>query len=194
MDDETAIACLKQGDMGGLQALVRRYQGQALRTAYLVCLQQDLAQDVVQDAFILAWERIAQFDSRRAFAPWFMRIVTNQALMAVRRQQPAGLDSVEDALPDESPSPEQLLEAAETREQVRSALASMTALQRSAIVLRYYVGMDQTEMGSVLGIPVGTVKRRLHDARQRLRRLLTTSAHSSVGQDTTRVQHKKEPK
>jgi len=192
MDDQTAIARLKQGDIDGLEALVRHHQTQALRTAYLVCMQRDMAQDVVQDAFILAYEHIAQFDSQRAFAPWFMHIVTNRALMAIRRQQSMPLDdqAAEVALSDQSPSPEQLFERAETRQEVWAVLSRLSPQQRSAIVLRYYVGLDQTEMSAVLGAPTGTIKRRLHDARERLHGLITRWAHDCRGHAPTPVEQR----
>jgi RNA polymerase sigma-70 factor (ECF subfamily) len=177
MDDRDAVARIKQGDIGGLEVLVHRYQRQALRTAYLVCLDRELAQDIAQDAFVCAYECIQQFDSQREFAPWFLRIVANQALMAVRRQQHVPLDEevAEATWPDESPSPEQLLVAAETSEAVWATLSRLAPQQRSAIVLRYYVGLNQAEMCHVLRAPPGTIKRRLHDARRRLHNLLPAS-------------------
>ena len=87
MDDTEAIARLRRGDIGGLEWLVRRYQVQALRTAYLIVRDHALAEDLVQTAFVRAYERIGQFDPARPFAPWFLRSVANDALKAAQRRE-----------------------------------------------------------------------------------------------------------
>ena len=77
MQELDAITLLKQGDLRGLESLVKIYQVKALRAAYLIVQDHNLADDVVQDAFIRAYERINQFDPTRPFGPWFYRIVIN---------------------------------------------------------------------------------------------------------------------
>lgn len=69
--EQQALARLKERDIGGLEFLVRRYQVQAVRAAYLVTRDRGLAEEVVQSAFLRAYERIEQFDARRPFRPWF---------------------------------------------------------------------------------------------------------------------------
>lgn len=175
MDDSQAVALLKEGDTAGLEALVRRYQERALRTAYLICLDTDMAQDVAQDAFLCALRHIAQFDIERPFAPWFLRIVANQALMALRkggRGRTLLDETLLERVPDPSPPIELAILRSETHAAVREALAALGPLQRAAVVGRYYLGLTEREMSELLGCPRGTVKRRLHDARQSLRRLL----------------------
>ena len=85
MDERGAIARLAGGDISGLELLVSRYQVRAVRAAYLVCRDPALAEDIVQSAFIRVYERIDRFDPSRPFAPWFLRIVTNDALKAAQR-------------------------------------------------------------------------------------------------------------
>src|SRR4051794_10135971 len=72
-----ALARLRDGDIGGLEALVRLYQVRAVRAAYLVVRDRALAEDVAQGAFLRVYQRIAQLDPARPFAPWFFRIVVN---------------------------------------------------------------------------------------------------------------------
>lgn len=174
MDDRAAVARLKSGDIGGMETLVQRYGTPALRAAYLICLDRDLAHDVTQEAFLRAYQRIETFDESRPFEPWFLRLVVNEALMALRRleRMESLTEEKEAALPDESPTPEELIEAAETHDAVRAALAGLSPKQRSAVVWRYYLGLSEAQMAEGMGCPRGTVKRRLHDARQALRRLL----------------------
>ena len=87
MDERRAIGRLKGGDPGGLEALVKAHQVGAVRAAYLVCRDRSLAEDVVQGAFVKAYEKIGGFDERRSFGPWFNRIVVNDAIKAASRRE-----------------------------------------------------------------------------------------------------------
>ena len=181
MEEQEAIVRLKQGDIDGLEALVCQYQVQAVRTAYLITRDRAMAEDIVQAAFLRAYERISQFDARRPFGPWFLRSVANDAIKAAtRRKCPVSLEtsaeggdtSLEDLLADPNPGPASLVETIETREAVWAALGKLPPAQRAAIVLRYYLGLSEAEMAAELACPPGTVKWRLHAARNRLRTLL----------------------
>ena len=98
MNERQAIEHLSQGDVCGLETLVRAYQQRALRTAYLITLDRLLAEDIVQTAFLQAYEQIHTFDTRRASEPWFLQIVINASLQAAtRRNRDLRLDSAADA-------------------------------------------------------------------------------------------------
>ncbi len=179
--DNHAIARLKRGDPAGLEALVRCYQLRAVQTAYLIVRDRALAEDLVQSAFIHAAEKIAQFDDRRPFGPWFLRSVVHAALKAAKKQQrlvsleadPHNLGNpLADLLADPSPCPEAMVESAETRQAVWQALGRLTPEQRAAIVMRYFLDLSEAEMTSRLHRPSSTVKWWLHAARDRLRSLL----------------------
>jgi RNA polymerase sigma-70 factor (ECF subfamily) len=181
MEEREAIARLKRGDIGGLEALVHKYQVRAVRTAYLITRDRALAEDIVQAAFLRAYERIGQFDTGRPFGPWFLRSVVNDAIKATaRRERQVSLEaspegegtSLANLLADPGPGPDDLVEAAELRQTVWAALGRLPPAQRAAIVLRYYLGLSEAEMADELACPPGTVKWRLHAARKRLRTLL----------------------
>jgi len=181
MEEQEAITRLKRGDIGGLAALVRKYQVQAVQTAYLVTRDRALAEDIVQAAFLRAYERIGQFDARRPFGPWFLRSVVNDAVKAAaRRERQVSLEtgsegeetSLADLLADPGPGPEDLVETEEIRQTVWAALGKLPPVQRAAIVLRYYLDLSEAEMADELACPPGTVKWRLHAAQKRLRTLL----------------------
>ena len=74
MDEQHAIALLKQGDLTGLEFLVRQYQAKAVHTAYLIIGDTSLAEDIVQTAFLRVAQKIDQFDAQRSFQPWFLRM------------------------------------------------------------------------------------------------------------------------
>lgn len=180
MDEAHAIARLKRGDIAGLETLVREYQVRAARTAYLIVRDGALAEDIVQDAFVRVSEHIDQFDALRPFGPWFLRIVANGAVkLATERERYASLETemsegipLIDLLADPSPGPQELAERAEIRQAIVAAIEKLSPAQRSAIVLRYYLGLNETEMADTLARPPGTIKSRLNAARQRLRKLL----------------------
>lgn len=184
MDEEQAIAKLKAGSIDGLEVLVRAYYVRAVRVAYLITRDRPLAEDVVQEAFIRAYERIGQFDARRPFAPWFLRSVTNAAMRAAERQHrytvwpaddPEGYDTVRGAAIDADPLPDELIQRAETQQEIWAALGQLPAAQRAATVRRYYLELSENEIASVTDSPPGTVKWRLHAARERLRMILRPS-------------------
>jgi RNA polymerase sigma-70 factor (ECF subfamily) len=176
MDDQEAIRRLKQGDLEGLQALMARYQVQAARAAYLITQDERGAQDLVQDTFLRIYERIQQFDESRPFQPYLMRSVIHAALNATRER--ARLVAFDDspgrleALLDRAASVEAQVESAELQQGILAALSKLSPRQRAAIVQRYYLEMNETEMVQALGAAPGTIKWTLNAARERLRRLL----------------------
>ncbi len=183
MDDSQAIRLLREGDIAGLEVLVQRYQERAVHAAYLICLDVEMAQDAAQEAFLRVYRRSEQFELGRPFAPWFLRIVANETLMALRKRKrllPLVGEAAETSLPDLSPSIEATLLTAESHAALRQALAMLSPKQRAAVVYRYYLGLSEAQMADLLGCPRGTVKRRLYDARQRLRQILSDCAGTII--------------
>lgn len=177
-----SVARMRQGDIGGLEFLARRFQLEATRAAYLVVRDRDLAEDIVAGAFLRAYERAEQFDTTRPFRPWFMRVVVNDALKAVQRgRRIVSLGTVSDGVQTSgtwetgSASPEELAERGDLRRAVVRALDALSPKQRTAVVLHYYLGLTGREIADRTSSPQGTIKRRLHDARIRLRTLLAGS-------------------
>jgi RNA polymerase sigma-70 factor (ECF subfamily) len=179
LDEQKALARLKNGDIDALEVLVRLYQVPALDAAYLITRQRQTAEDIVQAAFVRVYERIHQFDSSRPFRPWFLRIVVNSSLTAMKHSnrnvslEPEGDE--ETKLPSLESSVEESFAAVETREQVLEVLNALSPTQRAAIVMKYYLDLSDAEVAERLEVPASTVRRRLHYAREKLRRLLPNS-------------------
>ena len=177
MEEQRAIERLKRGDPGGLEALVRLHQVRAVRTAYLIVRERTLAEDVVQGAFVKAYEKIGRFDERRPFGPWFTKVVVNDSIKAASRREKTvsysgeGEDLVA-RLADPGSGPEEQAEEGETRRRVWEALAELPPAQRAAVVQRYYLGMSEREMSEEGTSPPGTIKWRLHAAKKSLAKLL----------------------
>lgn len=175
--DLHAILRLKNGDIGGLECLIARYQGKALRTAFLITHIEAMAEDVVQDAFIRFYQCARRFDESRPFEPYFMRSIVNTALNAIEREKKGqsfdGEDTCElEFLLGQAASVEEQVEFNTLKWQIMEALSKLPPRQRAVIVQRYYLEMSEKEMSAVLASPPGTVKWLLNAARQRLRSLL----------------------
>jgi RNA polymerase sigma-70 factor, ECF subfamily len=184
MDDRIAISRLRQGDLAGLEALVNRYQARAVHAAYLILYDRAVAEDVVQTAFVRVAERIYQFDEARPFAPWFFRIVVNDALKLAKNQkhnlsleehinEPTA--QLAQWLTDSTPLPEQLLEQKETYQHILRAIQSLPPEQRAVIVMRYFLDMSEADMSEKADRALSTIKWWLRDARKRLHHLMVAS-------------------
>jgi RNA polymerase sigma-70 factor, ECF subfamily len=185
MDERRAIVRLKKGDIGGLEPLVRSHQTRAVRAAYLIVHDRALAEDIVQAAFVRAYEKIARFDESRPFGPWFMKVVVNDSIKAAtRRERTVRFEGIDDPviqLADPGFGPHELAEEAEERRRVWAALKKLPPAQRAAVVQRYYLGMSEAEMAERNSSPPGTIKWRLHAARKRLSKLLRPEFRAQNG-------------
>ena len=176
MNDREAVRRMKNGEIGGLEILVNRYQVKAARAAFLVVHDEALAEDIVQETFIRLYQRIRQFDETRPFEPYLMRSVVNAALNAVRRDgKSISLDAdpaLLEGLLAQAASVETQVEFTQRSREILQALSKLSPRQRAVIVQRYYLDMSEQEMAKALNAAPGTVKWLLNAARNRLRALL----------------------
>jgi RNA polymerase sigma-70 factor (ECF subfamily) len=176
MDDREAIRRMKNGEIGGLEALVDRYQVRAARAAFFVTHDEALAEDIVQETFIRLYQRIRHFDETRSIEPYLMRSVVNAALNAIRRDKRSlSLDAdpaTVESLLAQAASVESQVEFAQLTNEILQALSKLSSRQRAVIVQRYYLEMGEQEMAQALEVAPGTIKWLLNAARARLRELL----------------------
>ena len=181
MDDQAAISRIKQGDLNGLATLVRRYQAKGVYAAYMVLEDRSISEEIVQNAFLKVFDKIHQFEDGKPFAPWFLRIVVNDAIKAARRRSLlTSLDEEpgDDAqylarwMIDPQPLPEEQIVSKEIGQVVQEALAQLSPEQRATVVMRYYLEMSEAEMVRELGKPLSTIKWWLRAARKRLEELV----------------------
>ncbi len=181
MEERQAIARLQRGDLSGLETLVDRYQVQAVQAACLIVQDRALAEDIVQNVFVVAAEKIHQYDPERPFKPWFFRSVVNASIKAANRQKrqvclheqgPGENIALADLLADSHPQPEEWLEQEEKRASIQQAIEQLPADERAVIVMRYFLDMSEAEMAGELQRPKSTIKYWLRTAREQLRKLL----------------------
>jgi RNA polymerase sigma-70 factor (ECF subfamily) len=174
--DEELVARFRGGrDPDAFDTLVRRYEQELFGYLRRYLGNAELAEDVFQETFLRVHTKSGGFERGRAFRPWLYAIATNQAIDAqrrARRHRTGGGESrgnVEgpsfvETLPSRERSAEERYEAEETEQWVRGAVEKLSAPQRSVVTLVFRRGAKQREIASLLGIPVGTVKSRLHTA------------------------------
>lgn len=177
MTDTYAVARLKAGDLTGLEELINRYQDKAVRVVFMIVQDEPLAEDIVIDTFLRIANRIDQFNLGEPFEPYLMRSLIYASLNA-QRKKTIPLDGHQTAekfeqLLVQAESIEDKVEANDLRREIQDAISTLTPRQRAAIVQRYYLGMSEQEMSSVLDAPRGTVKWLLNQARGNLRELLS---------------------
>jgi RNA polymerase sigma-70 factor (ECF subfamily) len=181
MEDTTAISRIKQGDLSAVETLIKRYQVQAVHAAYAIVHDRAQAEDAAQTAFVKVLERIHQYDEKRPFAPWFFRIVVNDAIKIAKKQKrrislDEQLDQPTTKLAEwlKSPDlrPEQLVEVKETQGIILNAMRQLAPEQRAVIVMRYFLEMSEADMSAKMDRPLSTIKWWLRDARIHLRNLI----------------------
>jgi RNA polymerase sigma-70 factor (ECF subfamily) len=175
--DPTEADLLRQAQGGNrfaFEEIVRRYQRRVYAVALRIVRRHEQADDVAQESFLRAWQRLDSFDTARPFGPWICRISANLAVNQVRSPI-AREQELPDTGDEAAPSAEGPLTAvldAEARAQLDQALSALPADQRAVFVLRTYEEMSYEEIGEALALPPGTVMSRLSRARERLRAAL----------------------
>lgn len=171
-DEAELVARTLAGDRTAFGVLVERYAGQARRVARAVLGDPDDADDAAQDAFLSALVKLSQYDRRRPFGPWLMRIVANAATDRRRRRTVRRTEPLEPGLSGGGTRPDVEAERAALGERLRTALAQLSPRRRTAVVLFDVEGYAHGEIAGILGIPEGTVRSEVFHARRQLRALL----------------------
>jgi len=182
-DELSLVQAAKRGDVGAFGELVKRYDRNVFRIALHITQNREDAEDVVQDAFLKAYENLEQFQGQSKFYTWLVRIAVNEALMKLRRRRPERMVSLdqevqteEDSMPREvadwSPNPEQLYNQSELRDILGKTIQGLPPSFRTVFVLRDVEGLSTEETAQALELSVPAVKSRLLRARLQLRERL----------------------
>lgn len=177
--DEELLAQFQEGQTESFGAIVRRYERELYGYLRRYLGDSDLADDVFQNTFLQLYTKIGHYEAGRPVRPWLYTIATHQAIDALRRQgrhQAVSLDQNREELPNgevrsllellesRGPSPTDTIQGDETRERIRASVDHLPEFLRQVVVMAYYQGLKYREIAEILGIPVGTVKSRLHAA------------------------------
>jgi len=179
VDEKKHVELAKQGDKAALSYLVNTYSERIYNLALRILRNREEAEDILQETFITAFEKLDGFDGRSSFFTWIYRIATNASLMRLRKKKlvfqqisddPDFQESVESRVfIDWSQDPSVNLFDKETKKKLDGAINNLSDIYRSVFVLRDIEGLSIKETSAILNISEENVKIRLRRARQFLR-------------------------
>lgn len=173
LDEARLVERVRRGDTQAFDELVRRYMRRAFSVAYRILGHREDAEDLVQDSFMAALERIDTFEPGRPFAPWFFRIVVNRGLNARKSRALRSTDELPETVPARALSPERSAEQAQLKEALATAMSALPEKQRAIVQLFELEGFSGPEIAEILDMADGTVRWHLHEARRALRSALS---------------------
>jgi RNA polymerase sigma-70 factor (ECF subfamily) len=185
-EDGQLIGQIRKGDLRAFETLYHKYKSQVYRTALAITSDPGAAEDILQDCFLRVHANIDRLDGSVPISPWLHRVTVNLAYnyVAKRKRRAGPLDLVIETLAAGTQAlPDRHLETTELRDSVQAAIDSLSFSQRVVVTLFYLSEFSLEEIAYILDCPVGTVKSRLHYARNKLRSQLT--AEFEVGAQAT---------
>src|SRR5580693_2325834 len=181
--DALAVERTLSGERDAFRVLVERHSHNVFRLAYRMTGNQHDAEEVVQEAFLRAYQKLGQFAARSNFGTWVYRIAANYAIDRMRQKQKEDARRqspvVDDQngmendpmtrVADEAPTPERLTQSIELRKQMEVALAALSHAERTAFVMRHWEGCGIEEIAAVLKLNSSAAKNTVFRAVQKLR-------------------------
>ena len=186
LSDQAVVARIRNGEHWCFEILMRRHNRRVFRATRAILKRDDEAEDVMQEAYVRAYEHLGEFRGEASFATWITRIAIHEAFARKRRER--RFDTLDSApqqptlMPLQSPrNPEQVVNDQQLRAVLERAIDSLPDDFRAVFVLRAVEQMSGAETAQCLDIPEETVKTRLHRARLRLQEVIVQSldAHST---------------
>jgi RNA polymerase sigma-70 factor (ECF subfamily) len=170
--DAQLVLGVRRGDRRAAGRLLERYMRACRAVALAVTGSETDADDVCQNGFVIAIERIDQCRDPGRFAGWLLQIVRNQARNWVRSRTVRNGESLADTMPHRGPDPVRVAELAELRSRLEAALKTLPEQEREVVLLHDLEGWKHREIAERLDLPPGTVRSHLHHARKKLRDIL----------------------
>jgi RNA polymerase sigma factor (sigma-70 family) len=186
LDDRALVARVTEGDGGALEALYARYGRACYGLARRILVDEQLAQDAVQEVFLAVWRDASRFDaSRGGFSTWLLSMTHHKAVDSVRREENLRkrrtTDEVLETRESESPQVEDAVWSLLRRERVREVLQTLPDAQREALTLAYFGGYTQREIAGLTDTPLGTVKTRMLAGMRRMKDSLDGLSNAAGG-------------
>ena len=172
------ISRAKLGDREAFTSLVLALGDRLYSLAYRILRDEARAQDAVQEAFLIAWRELPRLRDESRFSTWLYRLLVNACYAEIRqtkRWQP-GLRLIVDS--DGAPTTEDSQADTARRDELERAFRRLSAEQRAVVVMHHYLGLSGSEIADALGLSPGTVRSRLHYARQHMRAAMEADARA----------------
>lgn len=175
LDDQQLIRSTLAGQSDAFGHLIQKYKDRLFNGMVQILRSEAEAEDVVQDAFLLAFTKLKSFKGNSAFFTWLYRIAYNVAVTRLRRRKPTvSLNGKSESrgpmeFPDPGPAPAARMEQQEQVIQLNKAMERLSNEHRTILVMREMDELDYDAIAEILDLPIGTVRSRLHRARNHLR-------------------------
>ena len=168
MTDLELIEQVRSGNEEAFARLLKHYTPFVYRTAFAFLHDGQESEDVTQEIFLKVYRSISELQDLQAFNAWFKRIITNTCLDRLRKQKPTPMPDVElDLIQEKNP------QSWDQRLDIQEAMKQLIPEYREALILKEWQGYAYQEIATLLSIPLGTVKSRIHSARLKLRKILS---------------------
>ena len=181
--DEDVVERVRAGETALYEILMRRYNQRLYRVAFSILRNDGEAEDVMQEAYVNAYQHLNQFAGAAKFSTWLTKITVHEALGRVRRRRRTGSESsldpnlyIMDSVRTGTPNPERQAYDRELRVALEGAIAALPDSYRLVFVLRAVEGLSGAETAACLDIGEEAVKTRLHGARRMLQKDLRQRA------------------
>lgn len=185
-DDAALMAALKSGELGAFSALVGRHQRSLINFFFHLTGDRQASEDCAQEVFVRIYSHLAGYEPQAKFTTFLFRIARNlwidRCRSAAVHGKPVSLGTpagpgdgrtLEDRLASPTPTPVEFLVREEQQGALRRAIDQLPEDHKAVVVLSEIQGLKYQEIGAILGVPVGTVKSRMHTAMEKLRDLLS---------------------
>lgn len=181
--DLKTIRRCKRGEEAAFAEILGRYRAAIYNLCYRMTRNSEDARDLGQEVFIKVFSLLDRFDESYAFSSWLFRIATNHCIDHLRRNrlrflsleggQGADGEEYEFQLPDKGPEPDTVLERKEALERLEEVIAQLPPHYKAITLLRHDQELSYEEISGILDLPLGTVKARIHRARNMIQQMLS---------------------
>ncbi len=185
--DLKTIRRCKRGEEAAFAEILGRYRGAIYNLCYRMTRNAEDARDLGQEVFIKVFSLLDRFDESYAFSSWLFRIATNHCIDHLRRNRLRFLsldggvgqdgEEYEFQLPDSGPEPDAVLQRKEALERLEEVIDDLPPHYKAITLLRHDQELSYEEIAEVLSLPLGTVKARIHRARQQIQQMLSIRSY-----------------
>jgi len=185
--DLKLIKKCKRGEEAAFEMLLNRYRGAIFNLCFRMTRHPEDARDLAQEIFIKVFSLLDRYDEEYAFSSWLFRIATNHCIDYLRRNRLRFLsleggmrledEEIEFQLPDSGPHPDTVLQRKEALDRLEEVIAELPPHYRVITLLRHDQELSYEEIASILDLPLGTVKARIHRARNMIQKMLKNRSY-----------------
>lgn len=172
-EDSALLARIANGDRTAMNALYDEMAPICQRFALTYVSDATEVADVLQNTMLDVWKNAHRFDGRSSARTWILAITRNKAIDHIRKNRHTVLSAADEEMPDDTPSPEAILAAAQESIKIRACVSALSESHRAAIHLAFFEELTYREIAEIENVPENTIKTRIYHAKKLLLRCVT---------------------